>query len=151
MHCFVRDLSGRSVSIDAETVSDLSSALSSRLSIPSSEQRLTYGPSTLSDPARSLSSYGLPENGTVSLSLRLRGGAPKKRCAAMLNGTERCSQAAVRIVGDCTLCSKSFCGTHRLVEDHSCPNIDACKDAAFQRNKVKLEQEMTVSEKLARV
>ncbi|GAA5924292.1 hypothetical protein JCM10213_004545 [Rhodosporidiobolus nylandii] len=146
---FVRDFSGRSMCIDASTVSSLSSTLTSRLGVPAEEQRLTYGARTLT--SGSLASYGVPEHGTVDLSLRLRGGAPKKRCGFMLDATERCSQAAVRIVGDCKLCSKSFCAVHRLTEDHKCPNLDQCKEKAFNLNKTKLEAEQTTTEKLARV
>ncbi|GAA6044129.1 hypothetical protein JCM8097_004723 [Rhodosporidiobolus ruineniae] len=77
--------------------------------------------------------------------------APKKRCGCMISPTERCSQAAVRIVGDCQLCTKSFCARHRLAEDHTCPNLEQCKEAAFQRNKTTLEAQQTHSEKLASV
>ncbi|GAA5979481.1 hypothetical protein JCM11641_005408 [Rhodosporidiobolus odoratus] len=147
---FVRDFSGHSVQLDATTVPSLRLAISQRLSIPSEEQRLSYGSRTL-EGTDSLSSYGILEHGTVSLSLRLRGGAPKKRCGCWLSATERCSQAVVRIVGDCKLCSASFCARHRLAEDHTCPNLADCKEKAFQLNKTKLEAEQTMSEKLARV
>lgn len=95
----------------------------------------------------------------------------------MLNATDRCSQAAVRIVGDCQLCQAVFCSRHRLAEgalisftpsfplvsphadshipplptDHHCPKLSDCREQAFQKNKTKLEAEATPAEKLARV
>ncbi|GAA5858428.1 hypothetical protein JCM8547_007306 [Rhodosporidiobolus lusitaniae] len=152
MHCFVRDLSGRSLQFEASTVSSLQTSLAQRTSVPITEQRLTYGSHQLL-PSEALVDAGVPENGTIHLSLRLRGGAPKKRCGFYLDAgkTDRCSQAAVRIVGDCQLCKASFCARHRLAEDHTCPNLESCKEKAFQLNKTKLESEQTISEKVARV
>lgn len=148
MHFFVRDLSGHSLpfgellnarfiaslasaeyltdprdyptlrSVDAADVNTLQFAVADRTAIPVEEQRLVYGSSQLV-AGRSLSEYGLVDGATVGLALRLRGGAPKKRCGFMLNPTDRCSQAAVRIVGDCQLCSSSFCSRHRLAEGAS--------------------------------
>ncbi|GAA6000194.1 hypothetical protein JCM10207_007899 [Rhodosporidiobolus poonsookiae] len=148
MRCFVRDLSGRSLCLEASTVSDLHTAVAQRTSIPAAEQRLSYGARQLVDGP--LSSYGISEDATVGLALRLRGGAPKKRCACFIAPTERCSQAAMKIVGDCTLCKASFCARHRLAEDHACPNLETAKQDAFMRNKNKLEAEQTKGEKLAR-
>jgi hypothetical protein len=115
MHCFVRDLSGRSLPFSADSVSSLSSSLSARTGVPETDFRLTYGSHQLL-PSETLDEAGVSEGATVGMTMRLKGGAPKKRCAGMLNGTERCSQAAVRIVGDCQLCKASFCGKHRLAE-----------------------------------
>lgn len=124
-----------------------------------------YGSSQLV-PGRSLAEYGVVDGSTIGLALRLRGGAPKKRCKFMLNPTDQCSQAAVRIVGDCQLCSLSFCARHRLAEgawfhslsytsaatrtdqltlrpprvpctDHSCAKLSTCREQAFERNKVR--------------
>ncbi|BGP54272.1 hypothetical protein JCM8202_000706 [Rhodotorula sphaerocarpa] len=150
MHFFVRDLSGHSLPFDAADVNTLQFAVADRTAIPVEEQRLVYGSSQLV-AGRSLSEYGLVDGATVGLALRLRGGAPKKRCGFMLNPTDRCSQAAVRIVGDCQLCSSSFCSRHRLAEDHSCPKLSSCREQAYERNKARLEGEATTSEKLARV
>ncbi|GAA5822082.1 hypothetical protein JCM10212_005206 [Sporobolomyces blumeae] len=168
MHFYVRDLSGRSLafadlgsgldrlvtfpppsfSTDASNVSDLQYAVADRTAIPVEEQRLVYGSRQLVAGGQ-LADYGVREGSTIGLALRLRGGAPKKRCGFYLTATDRCSQAAVRIVGDCNLCSTSFCSTHRLSEDHKCPNLASCKQAAFQQNKSKLESERTVGDKLA--
>lgn len=46
----------------------------------------------MEDTDGSLESYGLVEDSNVSLLLRLRGGAPKKRCGAYISTTDRCSQ-----------------------------------------------------------
>ncbi|BGP38424.1 hypothetical protein JCM10450v2_002369 [Rhodotorula kratochvilovae] len=152
MHCFVRDLSGNSLSFDAASVSALQFALADRTGIPIPEQRLVFGSRQLvSSLDESLEAYGLRDGATVGLALRLRGGAPKKRCTAMLNATDRCSQAAVRIVGDCQLCQAAFCSRHRLAEDHHCPKLSDCREQAFLKNKTKLEAEATPTEKLARV
>ncbi|GAA5835047.1 hypothetical protein JCM9279_007182 [Rhodotorula babjevae] len=152
MHCFVRDLSGNSLSFDASTVHELQFALADRTGIPIPEQRLVYGSRQLvSSRDESLASFGIVEGSTVGLALRLHGGAPKKRCTAMLSATDRCSQAAVRIVGDCQLCQAAFCSRHRLAEDHHCPKLSDCREQAFQKNKTKLEAEATMTEKLARV
>jgi hypothetical protein len=143
MHFFVRDLSGNSLPFgksgqeirtliapyhatdssytarfllaDAADVSTLQYAITDRTAIPVEDQRLVYGSSQLV-PGRSLAEYGVVDGSTIGLALRLRGGAPKKRCKFMLNPTDQCSQAAVRIVGDCQLCSLSFCARHRLAE-----------------------------------
>lgn len=146
MHFFVRDLSGNSLPFgksgqgirtliapyhhlavtdssenrallraDASDVSTLQYAITDRTAIPVEDQRLVYGSSQLV-PGRSLAEYGVVDGSTIGLALRLRGGAPKKRCKFMLNPTDQCSQAAVRIVGDCQLCSLSFCARHRLAE-----------------------------------
>lgn len=148
MHFYVRDLSGRSLAFDAMNVSDLQYAVADRTAIPVEEQRLIYGARQL-EAGKALNQYGITDGATIGLALRLRGGAPKKRCGFYLNATDRCSQAAVRIVGDCNLCKASFCSTHRLSEDHKCPNLASCKQAAFQQNKSKLESERTVGDKLA--
>ncbi|GAA5893219.1 hypothetical protein JCM5296_001640 [Sporobolomyces johnsonii] len=147
MKFFVRDLSGHSLPIEASTVSDLQFAVADRTAIPVEEQRLVYGSRQLVNGR--LSEYGVSEGATVGLALRLRGGAPKKRCGCWLTATERCSQAAVRIVGDCSLCSTSFCSMHRLSEDHKCPGLSTARADAFQKNKTKLESERTTTEKLA--
>ena len=105
---------------DASTVHELQFALADRTGIPIPEQRLGYVSRQLvSSRDESLATFGIVEGSTVGLALRLKGGAPKKRCTAMLAATERCSQAAVRIVGDCQLCQAAFCSRHRLAEGAS--------------------------------
>ncbi|KAI5474179.1 hypothetical protein MNV49_003991 [Pseudohyphozyma bogoriensis] len=150
MHLFVRDLSGHSLSFEASTLPSLRYAVADRTGVPIEEQRLVFGGRQLEGEGN-LVDMGMIEGGTVGLVLRLRGGAPKKRCGFYVSATERCSSAAVRIVGDCSFCSKSFCGRHRLPEDHTCANLASCRQEAFDRNKSKLESEQTVGSKLASV
>ena len=116
-HLATTDSSGVALFLpaDASDVSTLQYAITDRTAIPVEDQRLVYGSSQLV-PGRSLAEYGVVDGSTIGLALRLRGGAPKKRCKFMLNPTDQCSQAAVRIVGDCQLCSLSFCARHRLAE-----------------------------------
>ncbi|KNZ61660.1 hypothetical protein VP01_1373g8 [Puccinia sorghi] len=86
----------------------------------------------------------------AEVAMRLRGGAPKKRCQHAKNSlTEsQCSQPALRLVGDCPHCTLPFCSRHRLPEDHACLNMSSCREAAFAKNKAKLESERTVVSKM---
>nr|XP_018264979.1 nuclear protein [Kwoniella dejecticola CBS 10117]OBR87137.1 nuclear protein [Kwoniella dejecticola CBS 10117] len=61
----------------------------------------------------------------------------------------QCPSAAQRLVGDCPHCQKSFCSAHRQPEAHNCSGMQACRDAAFQANKERLEKERTVASKIA--
>lgn len=51
-------------------------------------------------------------------------------------------------VGHCKFCSKDYCSVHRLVEDHKCPEIKSCHQAAKDVNTNKLMSEQCVSIKL---
>lgn len=62
---------------------------------------------------------------------------------------ERCSSAALRMIGDCPRCSKSFCGAHRLPEDHACPALDGFRKAAFDENRKRLVKEATTGSKIS--
>ncbi|KAK1927943.1 hypothetical protein DB88DRAFT_508001 [Papiliotrema laurentii] len=61
----------------------------------------------------------------------------------------QCPSAALKIVGECPHCQKAFCGSHRTPESHNCVGIQACRDAAFQANKERLERERTTASKIA--
>lgn len=107
-----------------------------------------------------LSRSGKPWNGqieddssdfiTADVAMRLRGGAPKKRCQHAKNSVNesQCAQPALRLVGDCPHCTLQFCARHRLPEDHACLNMTSCREAAFAKNKAKLESERTVGSKM---
>lgn len=69
--------------------------------------------------------------------------AQKKRACAK----EGCSDKPVRIVGHCKFCEKDYCGKHRQVETHQCPNIDACRQQHFEKNSAKLMGEKTITSK----
>lgn len=75
---FVKTLSGRSIAIHVQdgTVAGLQRLISARERISPAEQRLTYAGRDLGDGALLLSQCGIPENATLHLSLRLRGGVP---------------------------------------------------------------------------
>lgn len=70
----------------------------------------------------------------------------KKRC--QLQSETPCNSAVLRIVGECPHCRSQFCGTHRLPEHHNCNHLEDCRQAAFDRNKAKLESERTVASKM---
>ncbi|KAI7936150.1 hypothetical protein MJO29_015453 [Puccinia striiformis f. sp. tritici] len=86
----------------------------------------------------------------AEVAMRLRGGGPKKRCQHAKNSVSesQCSQPALRLVGDCPHCTLPFCSRHRLPEDHACLNMSSCREAAFAKNKAKLESERTVVSKM---
>jgi predicted nucleic acid binding AN1-type Zn finger protein len=52
------------------------------------------------------------------------------------------------IIGDCKFCQRRFCGKHRLPESHVCPNICACQNEQFERNKKALLSNTCVGKKL---
>jgi len=86
----------------------------------------------------------------ADVAMRLRGGGPKKRCQHAKNSVteSQCGQPALRLVGDCPHCTLQFCARHRLPEDHACLNMTSCREAAFAKNKAKLESERTVGSKM---
>ncbi|KAL7423720.1 hypothetical protein Q5752_001302 [Cryptotrichosporon argae] len=61
----------------------------------------------------------------------------------------QCPSAALKIAGDCPHCQKVYCSAHRTPEAHNCSGMQACRDAAFQANKERLERERTVASKIA--
>lgn len=70
----------------------------------------------------------------------------KSKCSFQL-----CSSAPLRIVGACSHCSGNFCAKHRLLEDHLCIALQSCKDAAHEKNAMKLQSESTLRSQVARV
>ncbi|ORX34109.1 hypothetical protein BD324DRAFT_636646 [Kockovaella imperatae] len=65
------------------------------------------------------------------------------------NAPTQCPSAALKVIGECPHCHLAFCGTHRTPESHNCTGIQACREAAFQANKERLERERTVASKIA--
>lgn len=124
----------------ASSVPELRFAVADRTAIPPAEQRLIFGPHQLEHG--SLADYGLAAGHTVNLALRLRGGG-KKRCGAMLDPTQRCSQAAINIVGQCNACEVAYCGKHRLPEDHKCSGLEQVRKAAHDKLATKMMSERT--------
>lgn len=123
------------------TVANLHSLLALRTNLPTSSLRLVHAGKHLTEPSSPLTSYAVTRESTIHLALPIRGGGPKKiRC-----GFKDCRDAAQRIVGDCGFCAGSFCGKHRMLESHSCPGLEDCKQQDKERNKEKLESERTVA------
>lgn len=56
-----------------------------------------------------------------------------------------CNNKVILIVGDCKWCSKKFCGTHRLPEEHLCEGLKDMKDSKFSINAKKLMNEKCVA------
>ncbi|KAF2728253.1 hypothetical protein EJ04DRAFT_528781 [Polyplosphaeria fusca] len=144
---FVKDVSGQNtipLSLPTSTtISTLRTLLSLRLPTTSSSPRLrlVHAGTHLSSPTSTLSSYSIPPNSTIHMTLPLRGGGPKKvRC-----GFKECRDAAQRIVGDCGFCGGKYCGKHRLLEDHRCEGLEDCKKESHERNAERLERERTVA------
>ncbi|BEJ18165.1 hypothetical protein CspHIS471_0704420 [Cutaneotrichosporon sp. HIS471] len=77
------------------------------------------------------------------------GSADSEAKPTMTANPTQCPSAALKIAGDCQHCSKVFCSAHRTPESHSCTGMQACRDAAFQANKERLERERTVAQKIA--
>jgi predicted nucleic acid binding AN1-type Zn finger protein len=59
-----------------------------------------------------------------------------------------CNDRVVKIIGDCKFCQQKFCGRHRTVEAHHCQNIEACRQAHFDKNEKKLISEKTTLAKV---
>lgn len=126
---------------ESTTVGTLRSLLALRTNLPESDLRIVYAGKHLSSLSESLSSCNIARESTLHLALPIRGGAPKKpRC-----NFKDCKDAAQRIVGDCGFCQGHFCGKHRMLESHSCPGLEDCKNEEKNRNKEKLESERTVA------
>jgi len=144
MQIFVKNLSGDTFPItipESTTVATLHSLLALRTNLPPSSLRLVYAGKHLTDPSAPLTSHAITRESTIHLAQPIRGGGPKKiRC-----GFKDCRDAAQRIVGDCGFCSGHFCGKHRMLESHSCPGLEDCKQQDKERNKEKLESERTVA------
>lgn len=61
---------------------------------------------------------------------------------------KNCTSAPLRMVGDCHHCNGKFCAKHRLLEDHLCAGLQYCKEAAHEKNALKLQSERTISSKV---
>jgi len=59
-----------------------------------------------------------------------------------------CSKKPLSGLGDCKYCSGKYCAVHRLPEQHSCANLQDCKNASFNKNKEKLLSEKCSSIKI---
>jgi hypothetical protein len=103
------------------TVQNLVTLISLRTSLPEEDLRLVYAGKHLSlSPTETLASLNITRDSTIHLALPLRGGMAKKiRCTY-----KDCKGAAQGIIGDCGFCNGTFCGKHRLLEDHKCTGLE---------------------------
>lgn len=104
------------------TIQNLTTLLSIRTSLPESDLRLVYaGKHLSSSPSSTLADLHIQRESTIHLASPIRGGMPprKIRCQA-----KDCKEAAQRIVGECGFCNGTFCGKHRLLEDHKCTGLE---------------------------
>lgn len=104
------------------TIQNLTTLLSIRTSLPEQDLRLVYAGKHLSSaPSSTLAENHIQRESIIHLALPLRGGMPPKkiRCSH-----KDCREAAQRIIGDCGFCNGSFCGKHRLLEDHKCTGLE---------------------------
>jgi len=48
-------------------------------------------------------------------------------------------RAGLAEIATCRWCGVVHCAAHRIPEDHACAELTACRDEAFDRNRVRLE------------
>lgn len=78
MQLFVKTMTGKTVSVEVEegeTIEEVKAKISEKEGIPPEQQRLIFGGQQLED-AKTLEDYGVGDDDTFHLVLRLRGGIP---------------------------------------------------------------------------
>jgi len=53
-----------------------------------------------------------------------------------------CTERAQRFAGECK-CGGYYCGGHRTMEEHDCPELETCRAELYERNAAQLLSERT--------
>ncbi|KAH8599327.1 putative polyubiquitin [Bisporella sp. PMI_857] len=144
MQIFVKNVTGNTIPLTVPStlsISNLTTLLSVRTSIPESDLRLVHAGKHLS-LSSTLEDYNIQRESTIHMAGSIRGGMPPKKIRCTF---KECKNGAQRIIGDCGFCQGHYCGDHRLLEDHKCDGLEDCKKESHERNAAQLNKESTQS------
>jgi hypothetical protein len=122
----------RTTILSTQDTANLPAAIQAHTHIPAQDQ-------VLCSAGRPLDLEHLQDGQTIMVTMRMPGGAPKKRCQKA-----DCSVPALRGL-DCSLCAGHFCAKHRLLEQHACSGLASAKEELRRQNRETLEQQKCVA------